>query len=162
MGLMGGWLILTRPQFCVFVLILFAYQIYLRRSYIRDQLVFLVTPLAVCALIINLWALRNYVHFKRFVPVSATGGISLLWGNNPRATGGWMPDRYVLEYQELLSNKNLNAVDRDQAAKKMPGSGIKENPKRFMELILLNSMRYGIATTWGLFFVHKGLAAPTF
>lgn len=35
------------------------------------------------------WTLRNYMVHGEFVPVSSWGGISLLTGNNPYATGTW-------------------------------------------------------------------------
>jgi hypothetical protein len=37
------------------------------------------------------WWLRNAVVFGSFVPLTSAGGVSLWVGNNPQATGNWMP-----------------------------------------------------------------------
>jgi len=37
------------------------------------------------------WWLRNAAVFGAFVPLTSAGGVSLWVGNNPQATGNWMP-----------------------------------------------------------------------
>jgi len=37
------------------------------------------------------WWLRNALVFGGFVPLTSAGGVSLWVGNNPQATGNWMP-----------------------------------------------------------------------
>ncbi|WP_242148445.1 glycosyltransferase [Sphingomonas sp. BAUL-RG-20F-R05-02] len=37
------------------------------------------------------WWLRNWLVFGAFVPLTSAGGVSLWVGNNPQATGNWMP-----------------------------------------------------------------------
>jgi len=43
------------------------------------------------------WTIRNYVHFDRFLPTAASGGIGVYLANHPGASGG----------QDLLANRAL-------------------------------------------------------
>ncbi len=37
------------------------------------------------------WTVRNYVHFKKLVPVSTNGGYNLFYGHNPLGEVVWLP-----------------------------------------------------------------------
>ncbi len=45
----------------------------------------------VAALVMIPWWVRNAIVFDRFVPLTSAGGLGLWIGNNPDATGNWMP-----------------------------------------------------------------------
>ena len=46
---------------------------------------------AVAALVMLPWWVRNWQLFGAFVPLTSVGGLSLWIGENPEATGNWMP-----------------------------------------------------------------------
>ena len=37
------------------------------------------------------WTIRNYVHFKKLVPISTNGGYNLFYGHNPLGEVVWLP-----------------------------------------------------------------------
>jgi len=52
---------------------------------------------ALAAAVLTPWTIRNYVHFDRFLPTAASGGIGVYLANHPGASGG----------QDLLANRAL-------------------------------------------------------
>ncbi len=65
----------------------------------RQQLVQVLRSGAILYLSLSLilvpWTIRNFAVFKRVVVVSTNGGINLLIGNNPYATGGYIWNNHV-------------------------------------------------------------------
>lgn len=64
------------------------------------------------------------------VPVSEHGGITLWHGNNPKATGGFVPE---LDYDNPFVG--LNTFQRDRLAYRLGFQFIVENPWRFVRMI---------------------------
>ncbi len=56
----------------------------------------------VWCLVLAPWIWRNYQTLDAFVPVASSGGMSLLLGNNPHATGTWKPKP---EFEEWFAEK---------------------------------------------------------
>lgn len=78
-------------------------------------------------LVVAPWTLRNHLVLDTFVPVSNTSGISLLVGNNPRATGTYVDVReFMPRGDEVTVNREAGRIAREW---------IRNNPGRFIELI---------------------------
>lgn len=78
-------------------------------------------------LVVMPWTLRNYRLFGAVIPVSANSGQPLFVGNNPEATGGYIPveRRYA----------DLDEVSFDRFARRTALNWIGENPRRFLALM---------------------------
>lgn len=87
--------------------------------------------LAVAALGVMPWSLRNHAIFDAWVPVSTNGGHTLLTGNNDSANGGYIPhDRLVDEHLAAGGDE----VARDDRARRLALRWIAEHPGRFVAL----------------------------
>lgn len=75
------------------------------------------------------WAIRNEVTLGRFSFLSSVGGIDLFIGNNPRATGGWMAWRPVLEEMEPAARHTRHGgFAVDALARRAALRWVRENP----------------------------------
>ena len=75
------------------------------------------------------WAIRNHVTLKELSFLSSVGGIDLFIGNNPRATGGWMAWRPVLEEVEpAVRDAGHGGFAVDALARRAALRWIHENP----------------------------------
>jgi hypothetical protein len=93
--------------------------------------------LAMLAVILP-WTARNYVVFDSFIPVSTNGGFTLLTGNNPSATGGYMKnDPLVTD----LSQDPKDQVGMDRVARARALGWIRDHPAAFLRLIPLKIWR---------------------
>ncbi len=93
---------------------------------------------ALAALVVAPWTMRNYQKLHAFVPVSTNGGITLLTGNNDSARGGFTPeDRAV----RALDAGGLDELAYDAEAKRLGAEWIKDNPARFLALMPLKLVR---------------------
>lgn len=87
------------------------------------------------ALVISPWIIRNYRIFNHFVLISNNGGINLLIGNGPGATG-----RYAAKPLASLNAQQLNEFETDQKARKIAVRNILNNPIRFFGLGMLKTI----------------------
>jgi len=75
------------------------------------------------------WAIRNEITLGKLSFLSSVGGIDLLIGNNPRATGGWMAWRPALEELEPTARvAGLGCFDVDALARRAALRWIRDNP----------------------------------
>ena len=83
------------------------------------------------------WTWRNYQVFDAFVPVSTNGGITLLIGNNPNATGDYLsPDMLPVGYITVPHEERVaRQVERDQQAGRRALRWIKDNSRAFLALM---------------------------
>lgn len=88
-GLLAGLLALTQPGEAPLAA-LFGLAIISFAGW-RRVLRIGVPAAGVAALVMAPWWVRNAVVFHRFVPLTSAGGYGLWIGNNPGATGNWMP-----------------------------------------------------------------------
>lgn len=128
-GIVFGLSILTRPYAFMIPLIAgLSLWTNLRLSVrFRNLLLVYLTSLIVVAP----WTMRNYLVFENFIPVSTNGGINLLIGNGPGATG-----RYNEKALAALNGHHLDEYQRDQLARKLAIQHILDKPTRFLRLAL--------------------------
>ena len=89
LGVAAGWLTLTQPGLSA-VAALFGMALVGPIGWRR--MMRLGVPAAAIALAVLMpWWVRNWLVFGAFVPLTSAGGLSLWIGNNPDATGAWMP-----------------------------------------------------------------------
>ena len=100
-------------------------------------------PGALVAVLMMLpWWVRNWMVFHAFVPLTTSGGASLWIGNNPGATGNWMPPRSDLRgLSEMEYGRRAGAIARDW---------IVANPIAFAKLTLQKFLRAGGIAVFGL------------
>lgn len=90
---------------------------------------------ATAVLAMTPWWTRNWLVFGHFVPLTSSGGTSLWIGNNPAATGDWIPEPQGL--------RGVPELAYSKAAASMAWQWIERNPFDFMRLTaqkLLRSM----------------------
>lgn len=90
--------------------------------------------LAMLAVTIAPWTIRNYLVHGALVPISTNGGINLWIGNNPRATGEFV---YFKEVDPDIFARvlPLTEVQRDSLFYEEASSFIRDNPRAFLQLL---------------------------
>ena len=88
---------------------------------------------AVAALVLLPWWVRNWLVFHAFVPLTTASAASLWIGNNPGATGNWMPLPEQLKgVPELEYGKRIGAIATEW---------IRTHPLGFVRLTLTKFVR---------------------
>ena len=127
-GMVLGYSTLTQPGILLFVGVFLAYELLFRAPVLRiaARLALLVAGMIV---ILLPWSLRNYRVLHTPVLVSSSGGDVFYRANNPRATGGWIPDgeRSLRAYDELT---------RSRLGYQWGKEWIRDNPDDFLLLSL--------------------------
>lgn len=77
------------------------------------------------------WTIRNYTHFRTFIPIGTGGGISLWWGANPNATGGW----HLTDFSEARQLEALDPLTQDREARTRALAFIKSHPLDWLILV---------------------------
>ncbi len=113
--------------------------------------------IAVAALVIAPWTMRNHRELGAWVAVSTNGGITLLTGNNDSADGGYTPqDRVVMA---LDARTQLTELEYDAAAKRLGFAWIEANPGRFAALMPLKLLRLWGPDGEAIWSYERGAAA---
>jgi hypothetical protein len=87
----------------------------------------------VAVLVMLPWWIRNWLIFGAFVPLTSAGGASLWIGNNPDATGNWLPPPEQLRgVPEVVYGKRIGAIAVEW---------IKANPGAFVRLTITKFLR---------------------
>lgn len=118
-GFVFGLAILTKPQVLLLPLLLL---LILRWRRWRDVLTGGAVFYCAAVLVVLPWTVRNYLAFGELVFVSTNGGINLLIGNNPDATGSYMWPRafdglIVMTFSELERDKGARDLAVDYVIK---------------------------------------------
>jgi len=87
-GALFGLVALTKTAIAFFLLFASVWLWRVLAGKRRSKLVLVVVVWATASAVLLPWTLRNVLVFKRFIPVSATGGVHVWVGSNPYATGG--------------------------------------------------------------------------
>lgn len=95
--------------------------------------------LAVAAMAVAPWTLRNHEAMGAWIPVSTNGGITLLTGNNDSARGGFTPDDAAVK--ALDSRKGLTEMTYDAEASRLGKEWIKAHPVQFLKLMPMKLVR---------------------
>lgn len=147
-GALFGLATLTKAQTILFPAFLTAFLILSRLAYgrllfrflsLRTILIKMVLVYVVMLAIVLPWSLRNYYTLGAFVLVSTNGGITLLTGNHPNATGSFSPennplmDRLAVPFESRVERQ----VEYDKQARALAIRWITENPWDFLALVPL-------------------------
>ena len=127
-GMAFGFATLTQPAVMLLAGVFAAYELLARTPLLRAG-VRLALLAAGMLLVILPWTARNYRVLHAPVLVSTNGGDVFYRANNPRATGGWIPDgeRPLRQYDELT---------RSRLGFQWGKQWIRENPGQFLLLAL--------------------------
>lgn len=127
-GMVFGYATLTQPAVMLLAGVFAAYELLMRTPLLRAG-VRLALLAAGMLLVILPWTARNYRVLHTPVLVSTNGGDVFYRANNPRATGGWVPDgeRSLRQYDELT---------RSRLGYQWGKEWIRENPGQFLLLAL--------------------------
>ncbi|MDE8653787.1 ArnT family glycosyltransferase [Novosphingobium album (ex Liu et al. 2023)] len=135
-GVIFGVATLVKAQTLVVVPLLFAIE-WLRAGDVWRRVPGLVLQgtlvLAVAALTVLPWSMRNHQQIGHWVAVSTNGGFTLLTGNNDSATGDYTPADPVVT--ALMARPGLDEVARDAEAKRLGMAWIAANPGKFVMLM---------------------------
>ena len=98
---------------------------------------------AICTAIMTPWLVRDYVTFRKFIPIRGNFGLELWIGNSPEANGTWQwwlhPSQNVLEMQKYEQMGEVAYVaEKGREAKQL----IRENPGRFAKVSLMRFVYY--------------------
>lgn len=129
-GVLSGLLALTQPALAprsgLFGICLFARE---PRRLARSA----VPAALVAGLVMLPWWIRNWTIFHAFVPLTSSGQVSLWIGNNPTATGNWVPTPPAL--------RGMPELDYARAAGAMARAWIVQHPADFVQLTLEKFLR---------------------
>lgn len=89
-------------------------------------------------LVVAPWTWRNWQVLHAFVPVSTNGGWTLLTGNNPEATGDYVP---LPSTAAGIDHDPAHQVEMDRIARTRAIDWIKANPGRFIALMPAKFLR---------------------
>ena len=142
-GLVFGFATLVKAQTLVVVPLVFAIAL-LREGGLRQRLVPMAgraaLVLAVAAMVVAPWTLRNHRALGVWVMVSSNGGYTLLTGNNDSARGGYTPEDPVVRALDARKAE-LGELAHDAEAKRLGAEWIKAHPARFAALVPLKFLR---------------------
>lgn len=95
--------------------------------------------IAVAALVVAPWTIRNHEVMGAWIPVSTNGGITLLTGNNDSARGGFTPEDPVVK--ALDARSGLTEMEYDAEASRLGKEWIKAHPAEFLKLMPMKLVR---------------------
>jgi 4-amino-4-deoxy-L-arabinose transferase-like glycosyltransferase len=128
-GLLWGLATLTKPQFIFLPLIFLVVFSISMKSFVKSTAVVYLALLA-C---ITPWMIHNHKVFGKFM-LSTNGGIVLMQGNNPYATGKHIWDENMEsllgELRSTTSMWDSKEVPREERARQIGMSYIKDHPVR--------------------------------
>jgi len=128
-GIFAGLSILTRSEFVVFMGLLTIYLLHTSSLSIRNFFKKYFIMFLFIILTISPWAVRNYVVYKEFIPLSTLGGGIFWLGNNSLANGG-QSDNSTYTIEDLLNHQ------KDKELFKKGIEELKNNPRRIPKLFI--------------------------
>jgi 4-amino-4-deoxy-L-arabinose transferase-like glycosyltransferase len=125
---------LLKPFFLYFGIVMFLVLLLSNiRIYKRIGVVFITT-----FILMSPWVIRNLLRYETFILTTRGSGITLYESNNPNATGGrgW---KRIPDIQRILQ---MGEIERDNYTRKRAKEFIRNNPGRFLELIVEKQRRF--------------------
>lgn len=159
-GLVFGMATLVKAQTLIVVPMVFAIALWRAPHFWRRLPASLgraTVLMAVAALVVAPWTLRNHRELGAWVAVSTNGGITLLTGNNDSANGGFTPDDPVVK--ALDARNDLSELDYDARAKQLGIDWIREHPRRFITLMPMKLVRLWVPDGEGQWAYETGSPA---
>ena len=139
-GIILGFAILSRPTILLFSGVASIWLLKQWDFLVRKKFLFLFTLLATTAVILTPWAVRNFIVFGRFIPMSTSSGIHLWRGNNPNATGTLRTSSgEIVLYKDVKFLEELYKLDelgQAQLFQKAALTYMREHPWRTFQLFL--------------------------
>jgi 4-amino-4-deoxy-L-arabinose transferase-like glycosyltransferase len=120
-GICLGVLVLFKPSALIFLLVI---RFFYRRLGLTSRTLSLAALAFV--LVVGPWFLRNYLIFGR-LSLASNGGINLLIGNNPQATGA-----YGITFDPAILQAAKSEFEADQIAFQSASQYILQNPGTFV------------------------------
>jgi len=138
-GIVFGLLVMIRPEFILFLIILIPYFIIkVKLKPILQYILF-----AIFALItISIIPIRNYFVGKDFVPFTAHSGVNFYYGNNRQTDGTWRP------VYPLQQTPDISIAQLQYSSQRIDGKLVKPSEasnywlKKGIEFIQDNTTRY--------------------
>jgi 4-amino-4-deoxy-L-arabinose transferase-like glycosyltransferase len=127
-GALMGAAVLTRAEFIAYPLFLSMYLLFytcrfsIRKFFMKYFLIYFFIALTMAP-----WTLRNYIVFKKFIPLSNSRGFGFLYGNNPSARGGWAVPKNM---SEIAARGTTGECEKDRIYMQEAIRYIKTHPKR--------------------------------
>lgn len=131
-GVLVGISVFVKPQFILLPGVFFLLRLFGGRGTLRQRMVFPLLCTVVAFLVQVPWIARNYSVFHQLVWVSTNGGINLLIGNNPYATGEYIFNSDVIQ---LFAKDGLNEAELDKRAQAVALEYILQNPLEVLRLL---------------------------
>lgn len=145
-GMLLGLSISIRPLFIFMLIFVFLWKFLVTKDH-KKSFVFGMTVLVTSLIVMSPWAVRNYIVYKKFVPLTTTTGLAL-WLSNDPASEGFVRNRsaaprYVEtrtesdgdSYSDILVNNSRDEKEIDDMFLKMFIEKIKKSPAVFINLI---------------------------
>ncbi len=141
-GVLWGTAILTRP-IPLFLLPILPFIFLILKYPVRKTIQYWSVVTCMTLLCVTPWIARNYVVFKKFVPVSTQGGISFYASNHPQSDGlGGDSWRQLLVVDQELKNQGYNEAERSKVYYSEAIKFIAANPVQAARLFLWKMVLY--------------------
>lgn len=135
-GIAFGFSMLVQPAVQLLMVVLFVCGWAATRDFRRTALA-LACLIGAAAVVVGPWTFRNHQVLGQFVMVSTNGGFGLFGANNPKASGGYLPNEHWPA--DLLALPELEA---DREGKRRAFQWIKDNPADFLLLAIEKNARF--------------------
>lgn len=159
-GLVFGMATLVKAQTLVVVPLVFAIGLWRAPHFwqrLPPAMMRAVLLVAVAALVVAPWTIRNHRELGAWVAVSTNGGITLLTGNNDSAKGGFTPEDPAVK--ALDARTDLSELSYDAHAKQLGIDWIKAHPQRFLALMPMKLVRLWVPDGEGQWAYETGSPA---
>ena len=150
-GVLFGITVLCRPSLMAFILIL-SMSLFIPTLWSEWENRFKIVGIVIAFAILTIspWSIRNFYHFKKFVPLTTITGAGFWDGNNLHSSGG--PSGYWPKEVQALSE-----VEGDRYLTKATLKVIKDNPLRFLKLMGIKFIRF-----WNILPNYEGFSSPLY